>query len=70
MPLPPDLSKPIFAMMPQMADRILCGKCSFCAESLGEFTDELSEREYGISGMCQVCQDKTFGIEEENELSA
>ena len=66
MPLPPDLSKPIFTLMPHLADRILCGKCAFCAEPLGEFTDELSKREYGISGMCQSCQDKTFGVLEED----
>ena len=27
----------------------------------GIFKDEISEREYQISGFCQVCQDSVFG---------
>ena len=65
MPLPPDLSKPIFALMPHLADRIMCNVCTFCAVALDEFRDELSAKEYSISGMCQSCQDKTFGVNEE-----
>ena len=39
------------------------GKCPFCSEFVvqGEFNDELSEKEFKISGMCQKCQDKIFG---------
>lgn len=43
------------------------GKCAFgCDLSLDEvgnpvFRDEVSAREFGISGFCQKCQDKTFG---------
>ena len=69
MPLPPDLSKPIFALMPHLADRIMNGVCTYCAVTLDEFRDELSAKEYSISGMCQTCQDKTFGVSEE-ELEA
>jgi hypothetical protein len=38
------------------------GKCPFCQEPIksDEFRDELSRKEYVISGMCQKCQDKTF----------
>ena len=61
MPLPPDLSKPIFAMMPEMANRVINGQCTFCAHYLTEFRDELSKKEYSVSGMCQTCQDETFG---------
>ena len=69
MPLPPDLSKPIFALMPHLADRIMNGVCTFCSVTLDEFRDEMSAKEYSISGMCQSCQDKTFGVSEE-ELEA
>ena len=62
MPLPPDLSKPIFSLMPHLADRIMMGLCTFCAITLDDFRDELSAKEYSISGMCQTCQDKTFGV--------
>lgn len=37
------------------------GRCPFCAHPVGEFRDALSEREFAISGLCQDCQDKTFG---------
>ena len=47
-----------------MADRIIDNRCSFCAFPVTEFSDELSEKEYSISGMCQDCQDKVFGKEE------
>jgi hypothetical protein len=35
--------------------------CMMCNNSATEFRDELSEKEYSISGMCQGCQDKVFG---------
>ncbi len=36
-------------------------KCRMCNSPVTEFDDVLSEREYYISGMCQGCQDETFG---------
>ena len=37
--------------------------CSFCGAkvTLDSFTDELSLKEFHISGLCQQCQDKAFG---------
>lgn len=32
-----------------------------CGEPATEFRDAISEREYSISGLCQKCQDATFG---------
>lgn len=42
---------------------ILAGDCMTCNnEFVAEnFRDELSEKEYSISGMCQECQDNVFG---------
>lgn len=37
-------------------------RCVTCGGEAKEFRDDLSRREYQISGMCQSCQDKTFGI--------
>ena len=40
------------------------GNCPFCKKAIHpntEFRDELSLKEYRISGLCQKCQDKTFG---------
>jgi hypothetical protein len=34
--------------------------CVCCGGDASVFKDELSKREFTISGMCQVCQDKTF----------
>ena len=38
------------------------GKCPFCEKriNLNEFRDELSLKEYTISGLCQSCQDEFF----------
>ena len=38
------------------------GFCPFCKKpvSIEDFKDEISKREYKISGLCQACQDKTF----------
>lgn len=38
--------------------------CTTCGEPAIEFEDELSKREYEISGMCQKCQNKVFDGEE------
>lgn len=60
----PELKKVAKKMFPIAQDRINAGKCPLCnAEINGveEFKDEASMREYGISGMCQKCQDETFG---------
>ena len=35
--------------------------CVYCGKPAGEFRDELSKKEYGISGLCQKCQDEVFG---------
>ena len=67
MPLPPDLSKPIFAMMPELADRVINGCCTYCAKALTEFRDEISKKEYSVSGMCQPCQDEIFQPFDEDE---
>ena len=38
------------------------GFCPFCRKpvSMEDFRDEISRREYKISGLCQKCQDETF----------
>ncbi len=34
--------------------------CTFCKKPAVNFKDELSRREFAISGLCQECQDETF----------
>ena len=45
--------------------------CNLCGEPILSFKDELSKREYGISGCCQNCQDELFEedpfVEDEDE---
>jgi len=42
-------------------DSIKADVCSWCGCPATVFKDELSRKEYTISGFCQKCQDKTFG---------
>ena len=44
---------------------VKCGASVILTKDGGlDFRDELSEREYGISGLCQTCQDGIFGWKE------
>ena len=36
-------------------------KCAWCKGPATEFVNEISKREYSISGFCQKCQDETYG---------
>jgi hypothetical protein len=36
------------------------GHCPMCGQPAIEFRDSLSRKEFGISGMCQACQDTVF----------
>ena len=40
---------------------ILAGKCVMTGEDAGPFRDELSEKEYQISGLGQKAQDEIWG---------
>ena len=37
--------------------------CVVCGGDANHFADELSRKEYGISGMCQSCQDGVFSVD-------
>lgn len=41
-------------------NKIKSNKCVFCGKDATEFTDELSRKEYTISGLCQKCQNEVF----------
>ena len=34
--------------------------CTWCKTQVKKFKDQISVKEYFISGLCQDCQDKTF----------
>ena len=47
---------------------VKCGGSVVLSKDGGlDFRDELSEREYGISGLCQTCQDGIFGTDSNAE---
>jgi len=48
-------------------ERVARGLCASCGEKPGPFKDELSRREFGISGLCQKCQDDVFGGPEDED---
>lgn len=58
----PDLNKPAFTIFPDKAKLVRASLCALCEEPITstEFKDDLSRKEYGISGMCQACQDKMW----------
>jgi hypothetical protein len=59
----PNLDKPAFQAFPEAKDNIEKGICPTCGNPINEkdFKDQSSKNEYGISGMCQTCQDSVFG---------
>lgn len=60
-PHPDKPIRPSDIVMPDTKIRKDAGFCPTCREPVGEFRDRLSVKEYGISGMCQKCQDSVFG---------
>ena len=44
-------------------ERVRANLCPVCGVAIqpGEYRDDLSVKEAGISGMCQKCQDRVFG---------
>ena len=60
--------KVINTIFPEAAADIDAGNCVFCKKAIHpnkDFRDEISLAEYGISGLCQACQDETFGVPNE-----
>lgn len=39
--------------------------CVKCGQPAVEFADEVSKREFAISGLCQACQDVVFAEDED-----
>lgn len=61
-------SKEIEVLMTSIAgisrqDAVKQNICTYCHMTLKPFLDALSKREHEISGLCQDCQDKTFGTD-------
>ena len=68
---PPNLNKPFFQLNTDAADKARLFKCIICSDDITgieSFRDELSRKEYTISGMCQKCQDGIFEADESEAL--
>lgn len=52
-------------LFPKEIRRIDKGRCPFCNKEINkeEFRNEISLKEFKISGLCQKCQDDFFGID-------
>jgi len=58
-----DFKKPVWKLFPEMKERAKSHRCTECnepIESTDDFKDELSVKEYSISGLCAKCQDRIF----------
>ncbi len=66
----PEGKRPADVLFPDFYERRRKGLCPTCGAEIGPFRDELSRREFAISGMCQECQDKVFcDVEEDDSVS-
>jgi hypothetical protein len=45
-------------------ERLEQGLCPQCGSGDKDFRDEISERENGMTGLCQACQDMDFASKE------
>jgi len=58
----PNIDKVLTQMMGKNRyDTVMESLCMTCDGYATEFKDEISKKEYTISGMCQDCQDNVFG---------
>jgi hypothetical protein len=60
----PEVERLINSLNPlgvRRVDQIIANKCSWCGNPATDFRNDLSRKEYTISGFCQSCQDSTFG---------
>jgi len=55
----------LFRKLENKATCIRSHVCAFCGDEITGFKDELSRKEYLISGTCQKCQDQVFEEDEE-----
>lgn len=51
----------IEALFPGTKAAIAEDRCPVCKNDIDGFRDHLSQKEYRISGLCQLCQDEVFG---------
>jgi hypothetical protein len=61
----PDIRRFQSALMgTDVVESIRHDRCTDCGQPAEVFRNQLSEREFAISGLCQACQDHFFDEEE------
>lgn len=61
-----EMQKVLDTMTKQMFGRTMSDAddiCVTCGNPKGKFRNEISKKEWGISKMCQECQDGVFGVD-------
>lgn len=63
---PTDKSEPLDVFLDKLlgvsrAESIKSDTCVFCNKPATEFRDEVSRKEFTVSGICQKCQNFYFG---------
>ena len=60
---PTEKSEAIEQLLGNRRELIQINVCTWCGRDAETFRDALSRKEYTISGLCQSCQDETFGVD-------
>lgn len=55
--------RPADVLFPNLSKQIEDLICPCCQGPATDFRNETSRNEQKISGMCQACQDETFGVD-------
>jgi uncharacterized CHY-type Zn-finger protein len=62
----PSIRRFLDGLAPGREQQMQSWRCVLCGKPATEFRDELSAREYEISGTCQACQDEVFAPEDDD----
>ena len=57
----------LHTLQPTRSTAMAQGKCVVCGGDASTFKDDISAKEYTISGLCQECQDIAFAPYDEEE---
>jgi uncharacterized CHY-type Zn-finger protein len=61
----PEMEAYLHTLQPTRATAMANQQCVVCGCLAGWFKDDISAKEYTISGLCQSCQDEAFDEEED-----
>ena len=62
-----EMEEYLHTLQPTRSTAMAQAKCVVCGGGAMEFNDDISAKEYTISGLCQECQDEAFAPYDEEE---